>query len=125
MSAGDKRISLEQLRGKKIFAFCGIANPEPFFETINRLGANLVGSKIYDDHHHYAAKDVSAIYGEATKSGAGMLLTTEKDYSKIGLPAKNAQLVLAYLAVKLKFISGQNQITQLIERSLTGRIREK
>jgi len=125
MSADDKRISLEQLRGRKVFAFCGIANPDAFFETINRLGAEVAGTKIFDDHHNYTAKDISAIYDEAAKSGAGMLLTTEKDFNKIGLPANASQLVLAYLAVKLKFISGHNQISQLIERSLTGRIREK
>jgi len=52
-SADNKEISLEQLKNKKVFAFCGIGNPEAFLNTIKQLGANLVGSKFYNDHHHY------------------------------------------------------------------------
>jgi tetraacyldisaccharide 4'-kinase len=125
MTAGDRQISLEQLRGRKVYAFCGIANPDAFLATISRLGVNLVGSKIYDDHHNYTAGDVSGIYADAAQSGAETILATEKDYNKIGLPDNASDLVLAYLAVKLRFISGQDQITQLIERSLAGKIRGK
>jgi tetraacyldisaccharide 4'-kinase len=125
MTAGNRQIPLEQLRGRKIYAFCGIANPDAFLATISRLGVNLVGSKIYDDHHNYTAGDVSDIYADATQSGAEMILATEKDYNKIGLPDNASDLVLAYLAVKLWFISGQDQITQLIDRSLAGKIRGK
>jgi len=125
MTAGDRQIPLEQLRGRKVYAFCGIANPDAFLATIGRLGANLVGSKIYDDHHNYTARDVSRIYADAAQSGAEMILATEKDYNKIGLPDNASDLVLAYLAVKLRFVSGQDQTTQLIERSLAGKIRGK
>ncbi len=125
MTAGNRQIPLEQLRGRSVYAFCGIANPDAFLATINRLGVNLVGSKIYDDHHNYTAGDVGGIYADAAQSGAEMMLTTEKDYNKIGLPDSASDLVLAYLAVELQFISGQEQITQLIERSLAGKIRGK
>jgi tetraacyldisaccharide 4'-kinase len=125
ISAGDKSIQLGQLKGRKIFAFCGIANPDAFIATLSRLGVNLAGSRIYDDHHNYTAGDVNVLYADAARSGAKMLLTTEKDYNKIGLTDAQSDLVLAYLAVKLQFISGQDQITQLIERSLAGKIRGK
>jgi tetraacyldisaccharide 4'-kinase len=125
MTAGNRQISLEQLRGRSVYAFCGIANPDAFLAAIGRLGVNLVGSKIYNDHHNYTAGDVSGIYADAAQSGAELILATEKDYNKIGLPDNTSNLVLAYLAVKLRFISGQDQITQLIERSLAGRIPRK
>jgi len=125
MTAGDKQISLEKLKGKVVYAFCGIANPEAFFETINRLGVKLAGTKIYDDHHNYTAADVNALYTEAAQSGAQILLTTEKDYNKIGLPDTRSDLTLAYLAVKLRFVSGEDKTRQLIERSISGRIRGK
>jgi tetraacyldisaccharide 4'-kinase len=125
MTVGARQIPLEQLRGRSVYVFCGIANPDAFFGTIGRLGVNLVGSKIYDDHHNYTAGDVSGIYADAARSGAELILATEKDYNKIGLPDNTSNLVLAYLAVKLRFISGQDQITQLIERSLAGKIRGK
>ena len=55
-----------------------------------------------------------------------MMLTTEKDYDKITLPPGSSQdIILAYLAVKLQFVDGQDRITQLIERSLAGKISGK
>ncbi|MFH1369837.1 MAG: tetraacyldisaccharide 4'-kinase [Planctomycetota bacterium] len=119
-------IPLAKLKGKKVFAFCGIANPDAFLSTISRLKANLAGSKIYDDHHEYTARDFSEICREAAQSGAEMILTTEKDYNKITRFSDNkGGLVLAYLAVRVQFLSGQEQITQLIERSLAGKIFRK
>ena len=124
---GDKdEIALAKLKGKKVFAFCGIANPDAFLATLSRLKANLVGSKVYDDHHDYTTRDFSEIYRDAEQSQAEMILTTEKDYNKIArFSGSKSGLVLAYLAVRMQFISGQEQITQLIERSLAGKIPKK
>jgi hypothetical protein len=55
-----------------------------------------------------------------------MILTTEKDFDKITLPPESkADLILAYLAVRMKFVEGQDRIRQLIERSLAGKIPKK
>ncbi|KKK96398.1 hypothetical protein LCGC14_2663180, partial [marine sediment metagenome] len=43
----------EELKGKSVFAFCGIGNPDSFFNTVRGLGAKVVGSRIYNDHYHY------------------------------------------------------------------------
>ena len=119
VTTDDKRITLERLRDNRVFAFCGIANPDAFFTTTASLGANVVGSKIYDDHHKYIISDVALIRREATQLEAEMILTTEKDYNKITpLPG----LTLAYLAVEIHFVEGQDHIRQLIERSLAGKI---
>jgi tetraacyldisaccharide 4'-kinase len=121
--SGEKQIQLEELKNKKMYAFCGIANPEAFFATVGVVGANIVGSKVYSDHHNYTVNDINDIYRDAAKSGAQMILTTEKDYNKISLPASDrGDLVLAYLAVRLQFVEGQDRIRELIERSLAGKI---
>ncbi|MBN2021043.1 MAG: tetraacyldisaccharide 4'-kinase [Sedimentisphaerales bacterium] len=124
--AGDKKIPLEQLRSKPVFAFCGIANPEAFFATVASQKAKIVGSKIYNDHHNYTAKDTDEIFQIAAQAGAEMILTTEKDYDKIDPSAAGRKgLILAYLAVRLRFIEGENGISGLIERTITGKIPEK
>ena len=38
-------IGLDWLGGKRLFAFCGIGNPQSFFHTVERLGGVLVGSR--------------------------------------------------------------------------------
>jgi tetraacyldisaccharide 4'-kinase len=124
--SGDKQIPLEELKGKKIYAFCGIANPQAFLATVGVVGAVIVGSEIYDDHHNYTVNDINDIYRDAAKSGAQMILTTEKDYNKLSLPASGAgDLVLAYLSVRLQFVEGADRIRELIERSLAGKIPRK
>jgi tetraacyldisaccharide 4'-kinase len=123
--SSKRQIPLEELKDKKVYVFCGIANPDAFFATVGLVGANIAGSKVYDDHHSYTAGDVEGIYRDAAQSEAEMILTTEKDYNKIGLPDSPTVLELAYLAVKLQFVDGADRIRELIERSLSGKIPRK
>ena len=137
-SIGNKEISIEELKGKKIFAFCGIGNPNAFLNTIRGLGCrrqrsyvpirhNLVGSKIYNDHYHYTNNDVADIYEEAEHLGADLILTTQKDWTKIIADCQssivNCQDILwAYLVIELKFIAGEDKLKRLIESALAGKI---
>ncbi len=124
-TSSKRQIQLEELKNKKIYAFCGIANPQAFLATVGLAGATITGSKIYDDHHNYTAGDVEEIYRNAAKTGAEMILTTEKDYNKIGLPDGSTDLELAYLAVRLQFVDVADYIRQLIEQSFAGKIPRK
>jgi tetraacyldisaccharide 4'-kinase len=96
--AGDKKIPLEQLRGKTVFAFCGIANPDAFFATLEKTGAKIIGTRIYNDHHNYTETDLREIAAEAEKSAGQAppyILTTEKDFNKIGRLAEKTNLIVA------------------------------
>lgn len=64
------------------FAFCGIGNPESFFELLRSSGYYLVGTKIFRDHHHYSESDVRNLQMVAQKFDA-RLITTTKDYVKL------------------------------------------
>jgi tetraacyldisaccharide 4'-kinase len=120
--AGEE-ISIEELKGKKIFAFCGIGNPDAFLSTIAGFGSNMVGSKIYNDHYHYTNDDISDIYEEAIYLDADLILTTQKDWTKTALPTSTGKdIPFAYLVIELRFISGETEITQLIENVLAGKI---
>jgi tetraacyldisaccharide 4'-kinase len=124
-STDNKQISPEELKNKKIFAFCGIGNPDAFLGTVKRLGCDLVGSKIYDDHHHYTDNDIADIYEEAGRSKADLILTTQKDWFSTQYAISNTQyeIPFAYLAIELKFIAGEDKITKLIEDALAGKIK--
>jgi tetraacyldisaccharide 4'-kinase len=120
--AGEK-ITLEQLRNRKIFAFCGIGNPDAFLNTIRNTGANLVGSKIYNDHYHYTNDCLADIYEQARYLNADLILTTQKDRTRTTLPASaKKDIPFAYLAVEIKFTSGEDKLKQLIEDALAGKI---
>lgn len=119
----DRTVKVEELADKNVFAFCGIGNPQAFFKTITELKANLVGSKIYNDHHHYTDSDLVEIYKKGESVNAELILTTEKDWTKIdslNLPAKPP--LFAYLSIQLKFTSGEDKLKQLIQRAFAGKI---
>ncbi len=65
------------LTDKRVLAFAGLASPEYFFETLESLGANLVGEIVFPDHHQYTERDLEIIRG--TMSDAEWCVTTEKD----------------------------------------------
>lgn len=83
---------LDGLRGRKILAFAGLANPDYFFELLESLGAALVGEVIFPDHHRYTERDLEII--QKTMSQAEWMVTTEKDMVRLedlnleGLPIR-------------------------------------
>jgi tetraacyldisaccharide 4'-kinase len=121
-----EKITIEQLKDKKIFAFCGIGNPDAFLNTIRNTGTNLVGSKIYNDHYHYTNDCLADIYEQARYLNADLILTTQKDWTRTTLPASaKKDIPFAYLAVEIKFIAGEDKLKQLIEDALAGKIYKK
>jgi len=124
-SIDDREISLEELKGKNIFAFCGIGNPDAFFNTVKVLGTKLVGSRVFDDHYHYTNECLADINEQAKRLVADLILTTQKDWVSISSPAipnASEEVNFAYLAIELNFIRGEEKITELIKNALAGRI---
>ncbi len=124
----ERRMGVEQLKGKKVFAFCGIGNPDAFLDTIRRLGAQLVGSKVYNDHYHYTDNCIVDIHRRAENLKVDMILTTKKDWTKMISNLKSQisdskwTLPFAYLEIEIKFLSGEDKLTHLIEKTLAGTI---
>jgi tetraacyldisaccharide 4'-kinase len=87
------------LIGREVVAFAGIARPEKFYATLRRVGAQLVATRDFPDHHPYTAGEIEALIEEAGRRGA-LLATTEKDATR--LTARQARAVVT-LPVTLRF----------------------
>jgi tetraacyldisaccharide 4'-kinase len=68
-----------ELRGKALYAFCGIGNPGAFYSDLREWGFQIAGHKSFRDHHRFTADDLAEIEKEASKAGATGLICTEKD----------------------------------------------
>ena len=68
----DARIPPEDLKGRAVIAFAGIAKPERFFAALESLGVHPVRCVRFRDHHHYSPREIEKLGGE-------ILITTEKD----------------------------------------------
>ncbi len=63
----------------RVVAVAGIAKPERFRVTLERLGWDVAQLLTYRDHHWYTARDVRRIADAARAVGADAVATTEKD----------------------------------------------
>jgi tetraacyldisaccharide 4'-kinase len=72
----------ELLVGQPVFAFCGIANPRKFFNTLQEAGAVVAGRMPYADHYPFDAGDLRELLAEADRLRA-IPITTAKDYVRI------------------------------------------
>src|ERR1700722_16367528 len=86
--------SAERLGRRPVIAFAGIGRPEKFFRSVLSLGAEVVASHAFPDHHVYDASDSARLLGEASTRGA-VLVTTEKDYVKLPAALRAASLVVS------------------------------
>jgi tetraacyldisaccharide 4'-kinase len=85
------QVDREVFDEQRCFAFCGIARPESFRQTLEEFAIDLVGFQALADHHCYHKKEVRQLLHRAEKKGADCLLCTEKDLVKLrdvnlGLP---------------------------------------
>jgi tetraacyldisaccharide 4'-kinase len=87
------------LIGREVVAFAGIARPEKFYATLRRVGAQVVATRDFPDHHLFRPHEIEALMEEAARRGA-LLATTEKDRAR--LSTKQARAIMT-LPVTLRF----------------------
>jgi tetraacyldisaccharide 4'-kinase len=72
---------LYSLKGKKILALSGIANPHYFSSLLRKCETEIVSEAFFPDHHFYLPKDLSSIREKS--KGVDWIVTTEKDMLKL------------------------------------------
>ncbi|HMK75161.1 MAG TPA: tetraacyldisaccharide 4'-kinase [Thermodesulfobacteriota bacterium] len=77
----EQQEGLDSLKGKKVLALSGVANPNSFSSMLRKCEMKIVGEAIFPDHHLYTAKDLSYIEEKAKEAGG--IVTTEKDMVKL------------------------------------------
>jgi tetraacyldisaccharide 4'-kinase len=102
----DARISPENLMGRPVIAFAGIAKPERFFATIESLGIQAQEYIRFSDHHHYSDRQIEKLPG-------GLLITTEKDAVRIGASAARPY---CYLRISAKIPDVERLMSLILNR---------
>jgi tetraacyldisaccharide 4'-kinase len=106
-----------ELDGVRVAAFAGLANPNGFGQTLRSLGAKVVFSRRFPDHHHYSAADIETVVAESGAAGAEVLITTEKDAVKLNdLPAPD--LPLYCLTIKTCIERGEELLWSEISKAV-------
>jgi tetraacyldisaccharide 4'-kinase len=107
----------EILKGCRSFAFSGIANNQDFRNTAESMGFKIEGFSEFPDHYPYSAEDFSQILHSAASVSADILLTTEKDYARIGHRMK-CPFDLVVIGIKISFGEDENAFRNFIQKRL-------
>ena len=84
----------ERLAGRMVLAFAGIGRPEKFFATLADLGAKVVETRAFPDHHAYAPAEIESLRARAAALDA-CAVTTEKDAVRLSPELREGIEVLA------------------------------
>jgi tetraacyldisaccharide 4'-kinase len=101
-----------------VVAFCGIARPEQFFAGLETAGLRIAAQVAFPDHHRYAADDIKRLVAVARKTGATVLITTEKDRVRLGKLAAffPESLPLKTAGLRIEIEKQEEALVWLVER---------
>lgn len=108
----DLVYTLDQIRNKKVILMAGIANPQSFFKLLEDLGAEILVTESFPDHHFFKPDEINALLSYA-KSEDALIVTTEKDIVRIKKIVNDDSIV--FLEVDIHFLKGEWETKELID----------
>jgi tetraacyldisaccharide 4'-kinase len=110
-----QRLELDFLKSRKVASLSGIAQPESFEQGLVKLGAELVYSKRFADHHRFTQQEVLNAINRSKKRQAQTIITTQKDavrFPKID----RRDLPIYFMRVEIKIVSGADDFRDCVRR---------
>ena len=107
---------LSEIGHGPFFAFCGIGNPQAFFDDLSRWEVPVAGESVFRDHHRYTADDLRRLEKAANRAGAITFLTTEKDAENLG-QATSTTIPIAVVVIDFAMTT-ESEFIAVLERKL-------
>src|ERR1051325_3624282 len=110
-----ERHGLDFLKGRKVASLSGIAQPKSFEQSLVKLGAELVYSKRFADHHRFTQQEVLNAINRGKKRQAELIITTQKDavrFPKID----RRDLPIFFMRVEIKIVSGAEDFLDCVRK---------
>jgi tetraacyldisaccharide 4'-kinase len=98
-------------------AFCGIGNPDAFFDDLSRWHVPVVEKKVFSDHHKYSSMELDRLQSRSIACGAVGLVTTEKDAENF--PVANVHFPI-WIAVIDLVVDSEKELLAAIDQRLTA-----
>jgi tetraacyldisaccharide 4'-kinase len=106
---------LSELKELRVAAISGIARPESFEQGLRKLGAEVIYSRRFADHHRFSEGEVAKMFERSKARGARAVITTEKDTVRFPRLAKRP-LPIYFLRVEIEIIRGQEVLAEFTDR---------
>jgi tetraacyldisaccharide 4'-kinase len=110
-----EQYGLDLLKKRKVASLSGIAQPESFEQSLVSLGAELVYSKRFADHHRFSQQEILNAINRGKKRQAEVIITTQKDavrFPKID----RRDLTILFMRVEIKIVSGANDFQDCVRK---------
>ncbi|MFS8115842.1 tetraacyldisaccharide 4'-kinase [Rhizobium jaguaris] len=115
----------ENLLGRNVLAFAGIADPTKFFRTVESLGASVAVSRTFGDHEHLGEDDIADILDIAARESLE-IVTTSKDYVRlIGHHGRAEELLQACRVIEIDMVFDDHRAPALIIDRAIAAARER
>jgi len=111
----SQRFDLNLLQGRKLASLSGIAQPESFEQGLVKIGADLVYSKRFADHHRFTQQEIINVINRSKKRQAEAIITTQKDavrFPKID----RRDLPIYFMRVEIQIVSGAKDFQDCVRR---------
>jgi tetraacyldisaccharide 4'-kinase len=110
-----ERHGLDFVKGKKIAALSGIAQPESFDNSLTKMGGELVYAKHFADHHRFRQQEILNVINRAKKRQAEIIVTTQKD--AVRFPKLDRRdLPIYFMRVEIKIMAGAKDFQDCVQQ---------
>lgn len=110
-----ERLGLEFLKGKRVASLSGIAQPESFEKSLVNIGAELVYSKRFADHHRFTQQEVLNAINRGKKRQAQIIVTTQKDAVRFP-KVDRRDLPILFMRVEIKILKGATDFQDCVRQ---------
>lgn len=113
----EERLPLEYLNERRIAAISGIAQPDSFESFLRTLGAEIVHSRQYADHHRYSKAEIVSMIAKSRRLRARAIITTEKDAVRLPpLDPEELAVPILFLRVEVRAVGGEAAFERVVDR---------
>ncbi len=119
-------IDVSRMMGKKVMAVSAIGNPASFEQTLSDIGAEIIESLRFPDHHDYTIQEMKDVLDQAVAQGAEAIVITEKDAVKIPTAIVEAKwpIPVFVVSVEVTFQKGRDEFRAMLKQRLQEKIRK-
>jgi tetraacyldisaccharide 4'-kinase len=110
-----ERFGLEHLKGKRVASLSGIAQPESFEKSLANVGAELVYSKRFADHHRFTQQEVLNAINRGKKRQAQIIVTTQKDAVRFP-KVDRRDIPILFMRVEIKILKGATDFQDCVRQ---------
>lgn len=105
---GSHEQRVGEIAGRRVFIVCAIGHPQALAVAVERAGGEVTGLVRLPDHDAYAPRTVERIVKQVGGSRAELLLTTDKDWSKLlRVPRDRWPCPVVRPRLELRFAAGE------------------